>query len=99
LIAGQSAARIGPCEDAEMLKSVVIHDLDEQTYRSLTARAAEAGLSVPDFLRREVLRIARMPRVTEWLARTECRSGSTRESDVIEGLDEFRGEWPAAASR
>ena len=45
-----------------MSKTVQIRDLDDETYRGLTMRAAEAGLSVPEFLRQEAERI-------EWIVR------------------------------
>ena len=32
--------------------------------------------------------------VEEWVERTRRRGGPTRESDVIEALDELRGPWP-----
>jgi plasmid stability protein len=82
-----------------MAKTVQVRDLDDETYQALSRRAAEVGASVPEFLRREIERIARRPSVTEWLARTQRRSGVPRGSDVIEGLDELRGEWPSRARR
>ena len=82
-----------------MAKTVQIRDLEDETYQGVSRRAAELGLSVPEFLRQEIERIARQPSVAEWLARTERRSGTVRPSDVIEGLDEIRGEWPARARR
>ena len=82
-----------------MSKTVQIRDLDDETYLALSRRAAEVGSSVPEFLRREIERIAQRPSMTEWLARTERRSGAVRDSDVIEGLDELRGEWPTRARR
>ena len=32
--------------------------------------------------------------VEEWVERTRRRGGPTRETDVIEALDELRGPWP-----
>jgi plasmid stability protein len=80
-------------------KTVQVRDLDDETYQALSRRAAEEGASVPEFLRRELERIARRPSLSQWLAQTERRSGVVRPSDVIEGLDELRGEWPARARR
>ena len=82
-----------------MSKTVQIRDLDDETYLGLSRRAAEVGLSVPEFLRREAERIARRPSMIDWLARSEKRTSAVRPSDVVEMLDELRGEWPADAGR
>jgi hypothetical protein len=82
-----------------MPKTVQIRDIDDETYQGLSRRAAELGLSVPEFLRQEAERIARRPSMVEWLARTERRSGRARRTDVVAGLDELRGDWPARAGR
>jgi plasmid stability protein len=79
-----------------MPKTIQIRDLDDTVYANLSVRAAEAGLSVPELLRREAARIAARPSMTEWLARTARRpSGVTREW-IVEALDEIRGPWPDA---
>ena len=81
---------------ANMPKTIQIRDLDDAVYSSLSIRAAEAGLTVPELLRREAARIASRPSMTEWLSRTARRpSGITREQ-VLEALDETRGRWPDA---
>jgi hypothetical protein len=79
-----------------MGKTVQIRDIDDRVYAALARRAAEAGLTVPDLLRREAARLASRPTTEEWLARTRRRaSGITREQ-VLEALDESRGPWPDA---
>ena len=79
-----------------MPKTIQIRDIDDATYASLSVQAAEAGLTVPELLRREAARIAARPSMAEWLARTARRpSGITREQ-IIEALDEIRGPWPDA---
>ena len=57
---------------------------------------AEAGLSVPDLLRREAARLARRPSIAEWLERTRRRPSRLSRDEVLETLDELRGEWPSA---
>ncbi|CAB4938257.1 MAG: hypothetical protein F2842_03495 [Actinobacteria bacterium] len=80
-----------------MSKTVQIRDLDEVTYQALSRRAAEIGLSVPEFLRGEIERIASRPSITAWLDHTERRSGRPRPSGSVEALDELRGPWPGRA--
>ena len=79
-----------------MPKTVQIRDVDDDVYLALARRAAEAGLSVPEFLRREVARIARRPSIDEWLRRTGRHPSSIDRAAVIDALDDVRGEWPDA---
>ena len=87
------------CYDAFMPRTVEFPGILRRRclYRALPDRhAAEAGVTVPDLLRREAARLASRPTVDEWLARTRRRpSGITREQ-VLEALDEQRGAWPDA---
>jgi hypothetical protein len=59
-------------------------------------RAAAAGLTVPDLLRREAARLAARPTVEEWLERTRRRPSRVTRAEIIEALDEMRGPWPDA---
>jgi hypothetical protein len=77
-------------------KTVQIRGIDDEVYAALARRAAEAGLTVPDLLRREAARLAGRPTVQEWLSRTRRRpSGITRE-EVLDAVEELRGPWPDA---
>ncbi len=77
-----------------MPRTVQIREIDDDVYEALRRRAAEVGLSVPEFLRREMERIAARMSVGEWLARTR-RPGVTVDSgEVLAALDEIRGPWP-----
>lgn len=76
-----------------MPKTVQIRDIDDDVYEALRRRAAEVGLSIPEFLRRETERIASRMSVTEWLARTRGSDTVTRH-DIQSALDEIRGDWP-----
>ena len=79
-----------------MPKTIQIRDVDDDVYAALVRRAAEAGLTVPDLLRREAARLAARPTVEEWLARTRRRPSTIERRDVIDALDELRGPWPDA---
>jgi hypothetical protein len=59
-------------------------------------RAAAAGLTVPDLLRREAARLAARPTVEEWLERTRRRPSRVTRAEIIAALDEMRGPWPDA---
>lgn len=79
-----------------MPKTVQIRDLDDDVYAGLVRRAAEEGITVPELLRREAARLAARPSVKQWLARTGRRPSQVSTAEVLEALDEWRGEWPNA---
>ena len=71
-----------------------IRDIDDDVYAALARQAAEAGISVPDLLRREATRLASRPTVQEWLARTRRRPRAIDTDAVLTALDESRSPWP-----
>jgi len=77
-------------------KTIQIRDLDDDVYAALRRRAVEAGLTVPELLRREATRLASRPTVQEWLSRTRRRPSAIESADVVAALDELRGPWPSA---
>jgi antitoxin FitA len=79
-----------------MSKTIQIRDLEDDVYAALSVRAAEAGLSVPELLRREATRLASRPTVGEWLERLDRRSSDISSAEVASALDEIRGPWPDA---
>lgn len=81
-----------------MPKTVQIRDIDDDVYEALVRRAAEAGLTVPDLLRREATRLARRPSMSEWLERTRRRPSEVSRAEILEALDEIRGPRPDAGT-
>ena len=79
-----------------MPKTVQIRDIDDDVYAALARRAAESGLTVPELLRREATRLASLPTMEEWLARTRRRPSDITTAEVLATLDDLRGEWPNA---
>ena len=79
-----------------MPRTIQIRDLDDGVYLALSRRAAAAGVTVPDLLRREAARLAARPTVEEWLERTRRRPSRVARTEIIEALDEMRGPWPDA---
>jgi hypothetical protein len=77
-------------------KTIQIRDVDDEVYAALARRAAEAGLTVPDLLRREAARLAARPTVEDWLARTRRRPSKLTRAEVLDAFDEMRGPWPDA---
>jgi len=79
-----------------MPKTVQIRDIDDDVYAALVRRAAEEGITVPELLRREAARLAARPSIAQWLTRTGRRPSEVSTAEVLESLDEWRGEWPDA---
>lgn len=79
-----------------MPKTVQIRDIDDDVYAALARRAADSGLTVPELLRREAARLASRPSVDEWLERTRRRPAAISRAEVVEAIDDLRGEWPRA---
>ncbi len=77
-----------------MPKTVQIRDLDDDVYAGLARRAGEIGVSVPELLRAEAVRLAARPSMEEWLKRTRLRSSSLGRDEVLAALDDQRGTWP-----
>ncbi|WP_421530607.1 hypothetical protein [Mycobacterium sp. THU-M104] len=79
-----------------MPKTIQIRDIDDDIYAALVRRAAEERITVPELLRREAARLAARPSVAQWLTRTGRRPSEVSTTEVLESLDEWRGEWPNA---
>lgn len=77
-----------------MPRTVQIRDIDDDVYDALRRRAAEFGLSVPEYLRREAERLAARLTVSEWIDRTRRRTTTPGRLDTVAALEEFRGPWP-----
>jgi antitoxin FitA len=77
-----------------MPKTIQIREIDDDVYDALVRRSADVGLSVPEYMRKEIERLASRPSVGEWLDRTRHRPGVRSKLDTLEALDELRGAWP-----
>jgi len=77
-------------------RTIQIRDLDDDVYAALVRRAAEAGITVPELLRREATKLAGRPTVEEWLTRTRRRPSNLTTAAVVATLDDQRGPWPDA---
>ncbi len=77
-----------------MPKTVQIRDIDDDVYEALRHRAAEFGLSVPEYLRQEAQRLASRITMTDWLERTRRRGEPPSSLDAVTALEEIRGSWP-----
>ncbi len=79
-----------------MPKTVQIRDIDDEVYAGLVRRAGEEGISVPELLRQVATRLAAWPSIAEWLRRTGHHPSPVSADEVLDTLDQWRGEWPDA---
>jgi antitoxin FitA len=54
-----------------MSKMIQIRDVPAQVHSTLKARAAREGMSLSDFIKRELEHTAERPSMKEWLERTQ----------------------------
>jgi hypothetical protein len=54
-----------------MSKMVQIRDVPDDVHKILKSRAAREGMSLSDFVKRELKRAAERPSMLEWLERTQ----------------------------
>jgi hypothetical protein len=66
----------------------VLRDVPDDIRRTLRARAAAAGVSLSDYLRREVVRLAERPPIADVLQRAARRHGGVDGATI---LAEVRG--------
>lgn len=71
---------------------IQVRDVPESVHGTLKARAARQGMSLSDFIKRELERIAERPTMQEWLERTqEARPISVKRS-AARVIRELRNE-------
>jgi hypothetical protein len=73
-----------------MAMTILLHHIPEALHRELEARAALAGLSLSDFLVRELRKIAEQPMPEEMLQRLSQREPYTAKLSPTEVLREER---------
>ena len=54
-----------------MSKMIQVRNVPESVHHTLKSRAAREGMSLSDFIKRELERVAERPTMEEWLQRTE----------------------------
>lgn len=65
------------CWYCACMKSIQVRNVRDETHRVLRARAAMAGMSLQEYLAKELDELASRPTVAEVLDRAGARSGGT----------------------
>ena len=64
-----------------MSKMIQVRDVPEQVHRTLKARAAREGMSLSDFIKKELERTVERPTMREWLeSMRQAKPISTKRS-------------------
>lgn len=80
-----------------MPKNVQIRNVDDATYALLRARADAQRLSLTQYLRRELEKLARMPSMADWLEgadRWRAEHGGVDRTAVERVFDDLRLDRP-----
>ena len=73
-----------------MSKMIQVRDVPEQTHSTLKARAAREGMSLSDFLKKELERSAERPTMREWLELTKRAKPIRAKRSAAQVLRELR---------
>jgi plasmid stability protein len=71
-------------------KNVQIRNVPDDVHATLRARAAAAGLSLSDYLRDELVDLARLPTVADVLTRAQARHGTVETATIVRVVREMR---------
>jgi hypothetical protein len=69
-----------------MAKSIQVRAVPDQIHRTLRSRAAGAGLSLSDYVLRELERVAARPPVADVLERADARRGGTSVDQIVDAI-------------
>ncbi len=77
-----------------MSKMIQIRNVPDEVHKALKIRAAKAGMSLSEFLRHEVTRVAGSPTVEEVLERARRRAPVELDEDPAVTIRKLRGPLP-----
>jgi len=67
-------------------KNIQMRAVPDDVHRELRIRAATAGMSMSDYLREELARIASRPPIADVLSRASNRHGGASHRDIVAAL-------------
>jgi plasmid stability protein len=72
------------------MKMVQIRDVPEQLHNTLKSRAALEGMSLSDFIKRELEHVAQRPSLREWLTQTARLRPIAAKRNAVSIIRELR---------
>ena len=78
-----------------MSKAIQIRDVPDDVHAVMRARAAAAGMSMSEYLRSELVKLAAAPTMGEWLAMVESHPpADISTQEIVDIIRELRGPIP-----
>jgi plasmid stability protein len=75
-----------------MSKMIRVRDVPESLHGTLKLRAAREGMSLSDFIKKELERVAERPTMSEWLERTQQAKPIPLKRGAARVIREMRDE-------
>ena len=75
-----------------MSKMIQVRNVPESVHATLKSRAAREGMSLSDFIKRELERVAERPTMREWLWRTQEAKPISGKKTAAQVIRELRDE-------
>ena len=76
-----------------MPKMIQIRNVPDDVHRTLKVRAAEEGISLSDYIKRDLEELAKQMTIEEIFARARSRGSSAISTEeIVAGIRESRGE-------
>ena len=75
-----------------MSKMIQVRDVPDSVHGTLKSRAAREGMSLSDFIKRELERVAERPTMQEWLDRTQQAKAIPTKRSAAQVIRELRDE-------
>ncbi len=75
-----------------MSKMIQVRDVPESVHGTLKMRSAREGMSLSDFIKRELERVAERPTMQEWLERTRQAKPILAKQTPAQIIRELRDE-------
>jgi plasmid stability protein len=70
----------------EAVKTIQVRNVPDDVHRALRARAAATGVSLSDFARGELERVAEHPPVADLLQRARSRAGGAQSAAIVAAI-------------
>ena len=75
-----------------MSKMIQIRDVPDSVHGTLKSRAAREGMSLSDYIKRELEHVAERPTMQEWLERTQQAKAIPSRRTAAQIIRELRDE-------
>jgi hypothetical protein len=73
-----------------MSKMIQVRDVPDRVHSTLKARSAREGMTLSDFIKRELARVAERPSLNEWLERTEHLKPVRTRKTAVQAIRQLR---------